>query len=61
MVRIRSRYQHAVEAAEAMSGDTLHDFAINDAIAAGVADKGLDNGDGNTKTGAQSRTVNLKG
>lgn len=46
---------------EYKAGDELHDFAVADAIAAGVTEKVKADGNGSAKASAQGNTISLKG
>ena len=46
---------------EYKAGDELHDFAVADAIAAGVTEKVQKDGNGTAKASAQGGAISLKG
>lgn len=54
-------YRTSTVLVEYKAGDELHDFAVADAIAAGVTEKGKEDGNGPAKTGAKGNPISLKG
>ena len=54
-------YRTTTVLVEYRAGDELHDFAVADAIAAGVTEKGKADGNGSAKASPQGDAISLKG